>query len=177
MVDRNPDALAKRRELGGGPTVSADGDQVAAGARPDRRHGAEVVFDFVGERGADGRGRGHDPARPATTTSSGTARTIDVPTIEIVSRENNIIGNIVGSYNDLGELMVLAARGMVTLQHEDLPADLDARGARRPGRRPAARDPRDPGALTDRGAPPAGGAPLRVRRRRGRRTARAAVAR
>jgi NAD+-dependent secondary alcohol dehydrogenase Adh1 len=45
----------------------------------------------------------------------GYGENIDVPTIDIISTEINFIGNLVGSYNDLCELMALAARGAVTL--------------------------------------------------------------
>ena len=38
-----------------------------------------------------------------------------VPTLDIISSEINFIGNLVGSYNDLAELMVLAAQGKVAL--------------------------------------------------------------
>ena len=38
-----------------------------------------------------------------------------VPTIDMVSTEINLVGNLVGSYNDLCDLMALAARGAVTL--------------------------------------------------------------
>ena len=41
----------------------------------------------------------------------GYGENIDVPTIDIVNSEINFIGNLVGSYNDLCALMVLAARG------------------------------------------------------------------
>ena len=41
----------------------------------------------------------------------GYGENIDVPTIDIISTEINFIGNLVGSYNDLQSLMVLAARG------------------------------------------------------------------
>jgi Zn-dependent alcohol dehydrogenases len=40
---------------------------------------------------------------------------IKVPTIDIISTEINFVGNLVGSYNDLVELMVLAARDKVKL--------------------------------------------------------------
>jgi NAD+-dependent secondary alcohol dehydrogenase Adh1 len=40
---------------------------------------------------------------------------LNVPTIDIISTEINFIGNLVGSCNDLAELMVLAAQGKVTL--------------------------------------------------------------
>ena len=37
------------------------------------------------------------------------------PTLDFVAGEKNVIGNIVGTYNDLAELMVLAQAGKVTL--------------------------------------------------------------
>ena len=45
----------------------------------------------------------------------GYGENINVPTIDIISTEINLIGNLVGSYNDLAELMVLAAQGDVRL--------------------------------------------------------------
>ena len=42
----------------------------------------------------------------------GYGENISVPTIDMVSDEINIIGNLVGSYNDLSDLMALAARGL-----------------------------------------------------------------
>ena len=38
-----------------------------------------------------------------------------MPTIDIISTEINFIGNLVGSYTDLQDLMALAAQGKVTL--------------------------------------------------------------
>jgi D-arabinose 1-dehydrogenase-like Zn-dependent alcohol dehydrogenase len=40
---------------------------------------------------------------------------VDLRTIELISREINVVGNLVGSYNDLAELMPLTAQGKVTL--------------------------------------------------------------
>ena len=53
---------------------------------------------------------------------------IDIPTIDIISTERNVIGNLVGTYNDLVELMVLAQAGEVSLRTEEYPLDraLDA---------------------------------------------------
>ncbi|WP_165763603.1 MULTISPECIES: zinc-binding dehydrogenase, partial [unclassified Nocardioides] len=76
--------------------------------------GAEVVVDFVGEGGSTSEGL-------AMTRQAGDyhvvgyGENIDVPTIDLISAEKNIIGNLVGSYNDLCDLMALAARGAVTL--------------------------------------------------------------
>jgi NAD+-dependent secondary alcohol dehydrogenase Adh1 len=59
---------------------------------------------------------------------------LTVPTLDVISTERNIVGNIVGTYNDLAELMVLAQAGKVTLHTRTYPlndavealADLDA---------------------------------------------------
>ena len=53
----------------------------------------------------------------------GYGENINVPTIDIVSTEINFIGNLVGSYTDLSELMVLAAQGKVTLHTTKYPLD------------------------------------------------------
>jgi len=46
-----------------------------------------------------------------------------VPTIDIVFKEINFIGNLVGSYNDLAGLMSLTADGKVTLHTSTSPLD------------------------------------------------------
>ena len=84
--------------------------------------GAEVVFDYAGERGAEGdawkmrrRGGSH--------CGIGYGGTVEVPTIDIISTERVITGNLVGTYNDLVELMNLTARGLVTLHTSTYPLD------------------------------------------------------
>ena len=49
--------------------------------------------------------------------------TLQVPTMQIILTEINFIGNLVGSYNDLVELMTLAAQGKVTLHTRTYPLD------------------------------------------------------
>jgi NAD+-dependent secondary alcohol dehydrogenase Adh1 len=49
--------------------------------------------------------------------------TLNVPAIDIISTEINFVGNLVGTYNDLVELMVLAARGQVNLHTAIYPLD------------------------------------------------------
>ena len=64
--------------------------------------------------------------------------TLTIPTLDIISTERNIIGNIVGTYNDLVELMALAQAGKVTLHTkayalddaQQALADLDAGNVR-----------------------------------------------
>ena len=48
---------------------------------------------------------------------------LNVPTIDIISTEINFVGNLVGTYNDLSELMTLAAQGKVVLHTQTYPLD------------------------------------------------------
>jgi NAD+-dependent secondary alcohol dehydrogenase Adh1 len=73
-----------------------------------------VLVDFVGEGGATAEGV-RMLRRAGDYHVVGYGEDIRVPTIDIVSTEINVIGNLVGSYNDLCDLMALAARGAVTL--------------------------------------------------------------
>jgi NAD+-dependent secondary alcohol dehydrogenase Adh1 len=50
-------------------------------------------------------------------------RSVDIPTIDVISTERNVIGNLVGSYNDLVELMALAADGRVEMLTQTYPLD------------------------------------------------------
>ena len=53
----------------------------------------------------------------------GYGENVNVPTIDLISTEINIIGNLVGSYSDLVELMALAAQQKVTLHTAKYPLD------------------------------------------------------
>ena len=101
----------------------ADGGQVEAVLDLTGGHGAEVVLDFVAEEGAESEGVRDDRAPAGDYYVIGYGGNIDVPTIDIISTEMNFIGNLVGSYNDLGELMVLARPGTVTLHTQKYPLD------------------------------------------------------
>jgi NAD+-dependent secondary alcohol dehydrogenase Adh1 len=121
VVDRNPDALKLAEQLGGHHTVVADGAQVDM-VLELTGGGADVVLDFVAEQGAEG-----DGFRMTGDGGSyfviGYGGTLHVPTLDIISTERNIIGNIVGTYNELAELMVLAQAGKVTLHTITYPLD------------------------------------------------------
>ncbi|RKT77895.1 NAD+-dependent secondary alcohol dehydrogenase Adh1 [Terracoccus luteus] len=114
VVDRNPEALKLAESIGADEGVPGDGGHVDAVRELTAGLGAEAVIDFVGEGGATAEGIAM--LRPAGDYYVvGYGEDITVPTIDMVSDEINIIGNLVGSYNDLSDLMALAARGMVTL--------------------------------------------------------------
>lgn len=114
VVDRSTEALALIQEMGAHHTVVADGGQVAAVLDLTGGHGAEAVIDFVGEGGAIDDGVGM-LRRAGSYFVIGYGGTLRIPTIDIISTEINFVGNLVGSYNDLVELMVLAAQGKVKL--------------------------------------------------------------
>lgn len=116
VVDRNPAALELATSLGADHTVvaSADGSHVDRVLELTGGQGARAVIDFVGEGGSTAEGI-RMLRRAGDFYVVGYGENIDVPTIDIISTEINLIGNLVGSYTDLTELMELAARGLVTL--------------------------------------------------------------
>jgi len=122
VVDRNPDALKLAEQLGARHTVVADGGHVAAVLDLTGGRGAEVVMDFVAEQGAEADGWAMT-GRAGSYYVIGYGGTLQIPALDIISTERNIIGNIVGTYNDLAELMVLAQAGRVTLHTRTYPLD------------------------------------------------------
>jgi NAD+-dependent secondary alcohol dehydrogenase Adh1 len=83
-------------------------------------NGAEAVIDFVGEGDAVAKGL-------AMTRNGGYyyivgyGGKIDLPTIDMITSEKTIVGNLVGTYPELVELMALADRGMVHLTTREYP--------------------------------------------------------
>lgn len=114
VVDRNADALKLAGEIGADITVQADGSHVEKVLELTGGAGAQAVLDFVGEGGATAEGVAM-LRRAGSYYVIGYGENIDVPTIDIISTEINFIGNLVGSYTDLQDLMALAAQGKVTL--------------------------------------------------------------
>jgi NAD+-dependent secondary alcohol dehydrogenase Adh1 len=121
VVDRNPEALKLAEQIGANETVVADGGQVDA-VKDLTGGGATVVFDFVAEQGAEKDGFAMT-APAGSYYVIGYGGTVEIPTLDIISTERNIVGNIVGTYNDLAELMVLAQAGRVTLHTRTYPLD------------------------------------------------------
>lgn len=128
VIDRSEAALELAKTIGADHTVLATTDGAVRSAVADvTGGGAHVVFDYVGEAGAERlapgllRGRGSHYV-------IGYGGSIDLPTIEVISKEINVVGNLVGTYTDLVELMQLTASGKVTLHTAEYPLDaaLDA---------------------------------------------------
>jgi len=133
VVDRNPEALKLAEQLGADHTVVADGKHVDAVKDLTNGKGAHVVLDFVAEQGAEMDGWNMTGAAGSYYVI-GYGGTLTIPTLDVISTERNVIGNIVGTYNELAELMALAQAGKVTLHTRTYPltaapdalADLDA---------------------------------------------------
>lgn len=114
VVDRNPQALALAEQVGADVTVVADGSHVDEVLALTGGHGAEAVIDFVGEGGSTSEGV-RMLRRAGNYYVVGYGENVNIPTIDIISTEINFIGNLVGSYADLQDLMALAAGGKVKL--------------------------------------------------------------
>jgi NAD+-dependent secondary alcohol dehydrogenase Adh1 len=121
VVDKNPEALKLAEQIGAQHTVVADGEHVAA-VQELTGGGAQVVFDYVAEQGAEMDGW-HMTAPDGSYYVIGYGGELRIPTLDIIATERNIVGNIVGTYTDLAELMVLAQAGRVTLHTQKYPLD------------------------------------------------------
>ncbi|GAA1904628.1 NAD(P)-dependent alcohol dehydrogenase [Lapillicoccus jejuensis] len=122
VVDRHPAALELAKSIGADEGVLGDGHEVETVLDLTGGFGAEVVVDFVGENGSTKKGI--DMTRQAGDyLVVGYGENVDVPTIDLVSTEKNVLGNLVGSYNDLQDLMALAATGAVTLHTQKYALD------------------------------------------------------
>ena len=122
VVDPSDKALALAGELGADYTVKVDGGQRDAVKELTDGMGAEAIIDFVGEKGAieDGVDMVQDGGFYYVI---GYGQNIDIPTIDVISREISFIGNLVGTYVDLQDLMTLTAQGKVTLHTTQYPLD------------------------------------------------------
>jgi NAD+-dependent secondary alcohol dehydrogenase Adh1 len=79
--------------------------------------GADLVFDFVGTQET------HDAAaamlaRGGTFSVIGYGGTVAVPSIALVANEQSVVGNLVGTWVDLWELLQLHAAGRLVLRTE-----------------------------------------------------------
>ena len=139
LIDPSEKALELARDVGADELVKVDGSQVETVRELTDGHGVEAIIDFVGEKGAiqDGIEMVQDGGFYYVI---GYGENIDIPTIDVISREISFIGNLVGTYTDLAELMTLTAQGKVSLHTSTYPlenindamADLD--GGRLQGR-------------------------------------------
>ncbi len=124
VVDRSADALDLARSIGAEHTIDATQRpaQVIEQIHEVTDGGAHVLFDYVGEHGTPELGVAALRNR-GSYYAIGYGGTVDIPTLELISREINLVGNLVGTYNDLTELMTLTAEGKVKLHTSTYPLD------------------------------------------------------
>jgi NAD+-dependent secondary alcohol dehydrogenase Adh1 len=123
VVDPSEPALALARELGADHTVKVEGSShIDTVQELTDGLGAQAIIDFVGEKGAveDGIAMIEDGGFYYVI---GYGQNVDIPTIDIISREISFIGNLVGTYVDLQDLMTLTAQGKVSLRTSTYPLD------------------------------------------------------
>jgi NAD+-dependent secondary alcohol dehydrogenase Adh1 len=122
VIDPSQPALDLATELGADHAVRVDGGQVEKVKEVTDGLGAEAIIDFVGEKGAiqDGIDMVRDGGLYYVI---GYGENIDIPTIDVISREISFIGNLVGTYSDLVELMTLTVQGKVTLHTTTYPLE------------------------------------------------------
>jgi NAD+-dependent secondary alcohol dehydrogenase Adh1 len=122
VIDPSEKALALAGEMGADQTVRVDGSHVDKVREMTDGLGAEAIIDFVGEKGAieDGIAMVQDGGFYYVI---GYGENVNIPTIDVISREISFIGNLVGTYSDLVDLMTLTAQGKVSLHTTTYPLD------------------------------------------------------
>lgn len=113
-VDRRREALDLAKECGADQVVLSD-DHVVEHIRDITHGGADAVVDFVGE------GEVVDQAismlrKGGTYYVVGYGGRVNIPTIDLIFGELRIVGNLVGNYRELSELMAMAGAGKVKLR-------------------------------------------------------------
>jgi NAD+-dependent secondary alcohol dehydrogenase Adh1 len=118
------DTDERRRELArwvGADEVLEGGEGVAATVRDATDgHGADVVIDFVGTDETHAAAM-EMLAKPGTYSVVGYGGTLHVPSLMMIAQEQSIVGNLVGSWTDLYELVQLHAAGRIKLRSETHP--------------------------------------------------------
>ncbi len=120
-IDKAPERLDFAIRLGADHAVlGGDESAVAQVHRLTGGRGADVVLDFVAE------GETPDRAlkmlrRGGTYSIVGYGGTVSTPTVNMIVQELSIIGNFVGTYRDLVELMELNAQGKVRITSQRYP--------------------------------------------------------
>jgi NAD+-dependent secondary alcohol dehydrogenase Adh1 len=113
-VDRSDAALQLAGRIGADETIQAGDDVVEAVRALSDGDGVEAVIDFVGEHGTTEQGP-KMLAQGGTYYLVGYGGRVDLAAIDIDFNEISVVGNLVGNYTELSELMKLAAQGKVEL--------------------------------------------------------------
>jgi NAD+-dependent secondary alcohol dehydrogenase Adh1 len=118
VVDRSDVSLELAKNLGADRVVKANGDEVEGVLSLTNGKGAEAVIDFVGEKGTTAKGLAMTRAM-GTYYIVGYGENITIPAVDLIITERSIVGNLVGTWAELTELMALADRGRVQLATQE----------------------------------------------------------
>jgi NAD+-dependent secondary alcohol dehydrogenase Adh1 len=122
VVDKSKLSLELAKECGADHLITADGHEVETVLSLTGGVGAEAVVDFVGEKGTTAKGL--RMTRPmGNYYIVGYGEDIRIPAVDMIITERNIIGNLVGTWAELTELMALADRGRVELAVQEYRLD------------------------------------------------------
>ncbi len=121
-VDTSDERLAFAKRLGADHGVLAAQDGGIAGVLDYTNGGADIVMDFVAERGTPDNAM-RMLRKGGTYSIVGYGGTVTPAMLEMIFRELTIVGNLVGTYNDLAELMELAHQDKVHIASVEFPLD------------------------------------------------------
>ena len=119
-VDTQKNRLQFAEEIGAHYSVLAGQDGGVSGVRNVAKDGVDIVLDFVGEHQTP-QNAIEMLAKGGTYSVVGYGGAVNVPTLDFVNREINIVGNLVGTYNELAELMELNRQGQVAITAQQFP--------------------------------------------------------
>jgi D-arabinose 1-dehydrogenase-like Zn-dependent alcohol dehydrogenase len=120
-LDVNGERLELARRIGADDAILAGTDGGVKGVleRISNR-GADIVMDFVGEKGTPTNAI-KMLKRGGTYSIIGYGGTVTNSTLDMIAREVTIMGNFVGTYNELAELMELNRQGRVRVTFNKFP--------------------------------------------------------
>ena len=119
-VDTTEERLAFAQRIGADHAVAAGQDGGVKGVQDYTSGGADVVMDFVGEKGTPETGM-RMLRKGGTYSIIGYGGTVAPTTLNMIFSELKIVGNLVGSYSDLAELMELSHQGKVQITSSTFP--------------------------------------------------------
>ncbi|HXV93718.1 MAG TPA: zinc-binding dehydrogenase, partial [Pseudonocardia sp.] len=121
-LDTDPEALKLAEGCGAHHAVAVDGTEQDRVRDLTGGAGAEAVIDFVGE--GDAPATALPMVRPrGTYFLVGYGGELRVPTFGLVLPEISVVGNAVGTHDDLRELIALVAAGTVGVRTRAYPLD------------------------------------------------------
>ena len=121
-IDTDERRRTMARELGADEVLGAEADVPGALREATNGAGADVVLDVVGTNATHELGQAI-LARRGVLSFVGYGGDVSVPSVDLVVGETTYVGNLVGTWIDLWELLQLHVQGKVELRTEVHPLD------------------------------------------------------